>query len=250
MKTYKEFINESSLSQLKNIMLGNRKNVKTFGIITAENPNGISKDSLWNKKANKELSDILKSKSYGFRKIKGKFGNIENPFFIINITLSDLKKYANFNNKTQESFIFGKIENNLPTFEYWELDNDTYIKTRTSHIFLDSERNDLYTEYKGGKFIIPFFDKDTEEAKFKNGYLINKKGERIYFDDNGIKLKSKYVEMYESLQYSIDFSINETKIDYNRFVKRCVLLDQYNYFDDDESNYKKWKEYNKNLERI
>lgn len=85
-ESIKEVFNESGYSRVANIMRGLVPSVKTFSILTAENPNGIEQDKDTNRIKNQELEKRLRSMNLGFIKVKGQYGSEENSFFIPNIT--------------------------------------------------------------------------------------------------------------------------------------------------------------------
>lgn len=84
--------------------------IKTFGILSAENPDSIPTDAKTNKKNMKFLSQSLKSAHYVFVKQRGHFGgNDEMSYFIFNISLETLKSYAG--NYEQTSFFYCELIN-------------------------------------------------------------------------------------------------------------------------------------------
>jgi hypothetical protein len=190
MKSYKrifkhQFLSESGKSRLLQILNGAVPNIWTFGIITAENPMGQSLPKDENIVLNKKLESYLRSGNFGFFKIIGKFGNVENPFFINNINLKTLLKLGI--TYQQESFIYGEksfSKDNIPytVFYYYEQGHAkdcNNIKTGDGKFKKVSERyiyqsredaDDFYSEYKGKKFIIPFFD-DSATGKLIGGKL-------------------------------------------------------------------------------
>jgi hypothetical protein len=185
--------NESGKARLLQILNGAVPNIWTFGIITAENPMGQPLSKNENIILNKKLESDLRRGNFGFFKIIGKYGSVENPFFINNINIKTLIKWGII--YQQESFIYA-IKNfskdNAPyiVFYYYEQGHTkdyNNIKTGDGKFKKVSERyiyqsvddaDDFYSEYKGKKFIIPFFD---EKA---TGKLI---GGKISFENTDIK---------------------------------------------------------------
>lgn len=93
--------------------------VKTFGVLTSENPDSMKISNRDNKKNLKVLSNYLKSANYIFVKQKGYFaGNVENSYFIFNIGLETLKYYAGLFEQT--SFIYGELKNEEVISYYYE----------------------------------------------------------------------------------------------------------------------------------
>jgi len=195
---------ESGFSRMLQIMGGLVPSVKTFAIITWENPKGKESPAEYNKQKNKELQELLGRGSYGYIKIKGKYGNYENPFFIMNITRSaaiDLGKEGD-----QDSVIFGAV--NAPEDITFEL---AYMDGRPSevrHVWtkLDKGTKDYYSEYKGRKFVIPFFDSAFSDVKFKQGKITKEEfeiGANIFyekdFDKSIVDMSNKDMEFYDVL---------------------------------------------------
>lgn len=165
-------LNESGYSRIANIMRGLVPTVKTVGLITAENPGGIDDDVKSNKEANKKLEKELGIRGYGYTKVKGKYGYFENSFFVPNIQKENLLKLGR--EFGQESVIYGeKVKDGLYDgfvfqfiycdYRYGKVDGERYI-----FVNRDNE-DDYYTEVKGRKFQIPFFDDNYEDVKFEKG---------------------------------------------------------------------------------
>ena len=205
-KINESFINESGFSRLKNIMNGQVDSVNTIAIITAENPQGKQLPAEENNKLNNEFKSLLKNGNYGYVQIKGKFGNVENPFFIMNIRREDAIKYGK--DFDQQSIIFGsknKDGDNIGfTFEYIEGSNT--IQKR--YVSLSGEdvknRSDFYSNYKGRKFLIPFFDDEYENKSLSNGVIKNVNNESIdkkIYDD--IIKRVNYITESKSTGFSL-----------------------------------------------
>ncbi len=158
IKKYKSKFEEKAPRIVKHVLTGIYKYAKTFGIITAENPMGLKISRDENKRLNKEFHDLLSRGGYTFTKVKGKYGNIENPVLILNITLKDLKKFGDLYN--QESVIYGEVNDYRDvTFEYWIRDNEKSplkFKDSIDHIDVLQDPDDFYTRIKNWKFNIPF----------------------------------------------------------------------------------------------
>jgi len=162
---------ESGFYRLMHIMHGDVPSVSSIGIFTAENPMGKKLDKEENKLRNQQLEKDLVAANYGFKKIGGKYGNEENPFFVMNMDRDDIirlgKKY------NQESVIYGyKIDNGYE-FQYI-MDSDVVSRK----VFLNlNNPEDFYSEFKGRKFQIPFFDEAYEGAEWDGGRISYKKDE-------------------------------------------------------------------------
>lgn len=155
------------------MMRGFVPNVRTVGIITAENPNSVQADPQFNAEANAKLEKQLRTMNLGFQKIRGKYGNTENPFFVPNITKDELLQLGR--ECQQTSVIYGEKTGN--TRDGKTYDGMVFQMIFTDHRFgqVDSERKifvnvqdrqDYYSEIKGRKFVIPFYDDEFAGAEF------------------------------------------------------------------------------------
>ena len=178
--------------------LGKNNKVKTFGIITAENPMGISYGSKENKDRNMELRMFLASRQYLFFPAKGKYGNVEHPFLIYNISLDDMKLIGK--KFDQESFIYAEVDNSGEqphvVFSYFakeyseaaEADANgnpikpsqreyKFIESKDIYTGLDSETSDYFTALgRNFKFSIPFDIFNEAIEKYNN--FVNERCEK------------------------------------------------------------------------
>jgi hypothetical protein len=156
---------ESGFSRIAQIMSGLVPTVKTFTIVTWENPMIKELTKKENEERNNKLKEILNKNSYGYRQITGKYGNIENPFFIMNITEKDTIDLGK--QGEQQSVIHGIIIKEFDvTFKMiFCFTNEVYER----HIWKSKDKavNDLYSVYKGKKFYIPFFDEEYKDSILK-----------------------------------------------------------------------------------
>ena len=88
----------------KHELFGTSDAVRSFCIMTAENPLEIKLGREENKSLNKELESSLKSGRFVFRHVNGFYGATEHSYMILNITLSAAKRLAAMFN--QQSFIY------------------------------------------------------------------------------------------------------------------------------------------------
>ena len=105
-----KILKENTQTRIKEIMTGINTGVKSFCIITSENPMGQKLSNKENIKKVDSLKDYLRLGLFKYLRAKGKYGSNENPFIIININLEEAKNIGNKFN--QESFIFAY--NKLP----------------------------------------------------------------------------------------------------------------------------------------
>jgi hypothetical protein len=176
----KKLLDESGYARVANIMRGIVPSINTFAILTAENQHGVSHDKNYNIDANKKLQQDLLNAHYGLQKVKGSYGNLENSFFIPNITKEDAMSFAS--KYEQESIIFGeKVEENKNGQHYIGMAIKMIGTDKTNFgdvlgeklVFInDNNRNDYYSVVKGRKFYIPFLDEqeDTISTSYKDAY--------------------------------------------------------------------------------
>ena len=177
-------------------------NIKTFGIVTAENADSQEQPRSVNNMKN--LSDSLKSAHYAFVRQKGHFGgNDEWSYYIFNISLNTLAHYAGMYEQT--SFIFSEINDNEVISHYYEKQDinapynkkhNLYILKDTANGYIDAADAENYSEI-GGKFrySIPFsiFESVNEKIE-ENLSLINEDKEfAIDFGMNGVGMSPMFM---------------------------------------------------------
>ena len=81
-------IDESGYSSVANVFRGLRPSIKKLAILTAENPHGEQHSNEFNKLANKELERFLSEGKFGYKKVKGSYGQKENSYIVFNIPYS------------------------------------------------------------------------------------------------------------------------------------------------------------------
>lgn len=122
-------INENSLTHVKRAIYGDTKSqIKTFGILSVDNPMGEIFTLQNNNKARQSLKATLKAAHYQYTNIKGKYVDIEQSFFIFNISLKSLISLAT--TFKQESFIFGQQIDNKAQIYYYETDKEKYMASK------------------------------------------------------------------------------------------------------------------------
>lgn len=140
--------------------------IKTFGVVSAENPDSQTQSYSANKRGSKTLKDELKSSNYIVLPQKGVWGGVpEWSYFIVNITIETLTYFAG--KFQQTSFIFARNENGKVISEYWEKSNpnepysknkNPYIKKDECDTFVDAKNDDTGYSVIGNtfKYRIPF----------------------------------------------------------------------------------------------
>ena len=98
--------------KFKDELVGANPHIHSIAILTAENPLAHNLSKQINNERMKKLEIFLKNKNQNehilFRKMLGKFGNIERSFMISNITQKEAEEIAT--RYKQVSFIVGKLK--------------------------------------------------------------------------------------------------------------------------------------------
>ena len=179
----REITERASTGKVKSAIFGdNRGLIKTFAVLTAENPMGKKLSDEQNRQRNKLLRKEIAakrdagqrasglSKEAYFRKlhiqyipIRGRFeGNQENSYIVLNLTLSDTKYLSD--KFGQKSFFFG-THNDDGTIDvsYYERKNedDDYTLIETTRRVDDmADADDFFSKYNGLKwsFYLKYFN--------------------------------------------------------------------------------------------
>lgn len=204
---------ESGFARLLTTLRGIVPSIKTLAFITAHNPRNQPSSPAQNNRKNEALKRDLKQMNLGYKDGKGKYGGPEeDTLFIPNIRKDEAIKLGNKYN--QESVIWGeKVDledhDGFRFYMIYTIDSDAFsigdiAGVRDIFLFLSndedcdacagsgeedgevcekckgkgkSKREDFYSEIKGRKFRIPYFDDEYEGATFKPGEgAISKKG--------------------------------------------------------------------------
>lgn len=157
-----------------NSINGVEDNVKSFLIITAENPMGQHGTNKTNRNANTDMVRYLKSGNFAWQPVRGKYGSTENSKIIFNISLSEAKRLGLLFG--QESFIYGTKENGVTNFDLYMITDDKkdykFTERQQKHEKIGSNEKDFYTAIDNRhKFSIPY-DYFKEACEKFNG-LVN-----------------------------------------------------------------------------
>lgn len=189
-----DIINENSFEETsrrqkaQQALDGRLKNVKTFCIMTAENPMGVELPPEDNTKRRDELETYLSNANYPWFRIKGKYGNNEKSHMIYNITRSDAERLGKMFN--QESIIFSELDDS-GAIHYLYLEKGEggeYQETHKRDEYVDmSDAVDFFSEIgRKFKFQIPFFDgsdDSTDEMISEHFKKINEKVDSKFIDE-------------------------------------------------------------------
>lgn len=149
-------LHENPMTRMKQALTGIDSGIRSFGIMTAENPMGQKYTKKQNIERQQSFQQHLQEGLFQYIRIKGKYGNLENPFVILNINIDELltlgAKYD------QESVIFARNYFDYVEFQYWEQSGDGNFKLLdTSDYFTTlDDPEDFYSYKRDWKFNIPF----------------------------------------------------------------------------------------------
>ena len=169
---------ESGAPRAFNAMRGIVPTIHSLSFITGENKCGVNQPPEENNRQNRELLEFLISGKFGYQKVKGQYNGVpENTFLIRNmaksiaLNLGDILKQESiiygerFEEGEYHGFLFemigtlkkncGKVEKNFGQV------------LGTNKVFVNRKNGkNNYSEIKGRRFVIPFFDtEDTHDDK-------------------------------------------------------------------------------------
>lgn len=202
-------IYEAAFSHIRQIMMGVIPSIDMVGILTAENPGGQPADRKANRESMEALERDLRGMNYGFHKIEGKFGSDEDSMLVPNMTREDAVamgiKYG------QEAVIWGEKmtgDNGDPFFRFSYIEGDDTVQNRDVSLSGQEvqSRDDYFSQVKGRKFFIPFFDDAYEGAKFERG-----DGVQVAYRDEEIPEDPEARKLAESLKRRSGFLAESTR---------------------------------------
>jgi len=164
-------VNErAKFSRAASILAGATPNVKSYALMTAENPYGEEHGHIENKEFNDKLEKTLRTNGLGYIKVKGKFfGNIEHSYLIPNISQEDAtalgKKFGQF------SIIQGDKDPKTGKMIHKYIEGGEVTQTRKTFNQLARDAEDMFSTVQGRKFKVPFFDPAEKDKEFKGGKI-------------------------------------------------------------------------------
>lgn len=179
------------------------KGVRSFGIITAEKTASIE-----NRARQDDLKKNLKNRLIQYTQINGKYGNLENPFVVININKDELIEFAG--KFQQESIIFAVNYFDYIEFQYWQQKGAGDFKlldTSNYHVNLEEFEN-FFSYKKDWKLNIPFSIFEEINKQYSHKYrdlskdalkYIEELNGRIATEDN--KTMRHFVELRGRINY-------------------------------------------------
>ena len=158
----------AGFARVRRIMMGQVPSIKTVGILTAENPQAKKLSAKQNRVRNQRLVRGLREMGYGPIPLKGMYGIKETSYLVPNITRKDTTDAGKAFD--QESVIWAsRKRSGRNAYMNWQfIKGNKTIQTRDlSMSGRDIQgREDFFSEKKGRKFAIPFYDERFEPRKF------------------------------------------------------------------------------------
>ena len=180
-------------------------NIRTFLIITGENP--MAEPGTNN--INRTQNNSLKQGHYAWQPVQGKYGSIENSKIVFNVPLDEAKMLGlKFG---QQSFIYGRKEDGKTLFDLYYINEqqDDYDLVETQDTYDKVLGDDYYTKIdKNHKFSVPFeyFNESCENFN----KIINEQ-------------KKKSDKYNKNFNRFLNESLKENKIGYNRYLNRSLI---------------------------
>lgn len=172
-------IDENESSRFKKALFGDYSNkIKTFAILSAENPNGIQAPVKVNNENTRKFKILLKEMGLQYIPLIGQFRNKEHSFLVINLSLADAKSISKA--FEQLSFFYGINNSNrlkddrrdtASSIEYWERPNEKsdYEKLETSEKIEDAkDLQDFFSRHGDYKFSIKMDIFEGTDAELEN----------------------------------------------------------------------------------
>lgn len=178
----KNRIEENSSTRVKSALFNRGNNIRTFAILTAENPLGKRQLPEKNNEDMKRLKKELKTLHLNYIKVLGMYGNKEHSVMIVNLSYDDAENLAGM--FLQDSFIFGD-ENGI---RYYKIDRPLYKKTgevkydlleTSNRVDTLQDADDYFTQHGDFKFSVYYdmlnenlekpFDEDYFEYSIQEG---------------------------------------------------------------------------------
>ena len=148
---------ENKSTTVKTALFNRGGKVKSFAILTAENPMGIQVSAQENNERTRKLKELLKNLHLQYVRIVGKYNTKEHSVMIINLTLSDSIYIAT--KFSQESFFYGDSTGicyyETSAVEYKNSGTIDYkLIEKTNKVDTVQDADDFFSRYGDFKFSI------------------------------------------------------------------------------------------------
>lgn len=212
MKGFAMLTETSRKTKTKQALFGSKNRIKTFGVMSPENPNAVQATKEQNEAFYAKFKEMLQKAHIHFYPITGKYQQFEHSFMLFNISLEDMKYYS----KTfgQKAFVFAVVKEGKITYQMWSRTNekslymlDDEVSKVTVYPYRDKEKNDNYSRIaKDFYYSIPFFESCVQQ--FND--LLNER----------IEQSESYSKQFD---YLLDCSLSDSRTPFGRYLSRVRL---------------------------
>ena len=148
-------LNEISISQKKRnikdverffkLGKGGFNAIRTIVVLTAENPDSMPSNNQFNKKANHPLLKDIKDGGYAYVPAKGRFGNLEKPYAVFNMSIDAAKYYCG--KYQQTSFVVTSLlDAGGVHSEYWEKSDEMMPYNKQTNDYIKKDECDEWID--------------------------------------------------------------------------------------------------------
>lgn len=149
-------IRENSSTRLKSALFGDvTGKIRTFGIITPENPMSKETSSEENNKFHVAFKKLIGQMHIQYIKQLGSFGNKEHSYVLVNVSLKDMVYLGN--KFHQQSFFFGKVTQDGSEISYYERsgeDSDYKLIETSKKVINAKDFDDFFSHHGDFKYSI------------------------------------------------------------------------------------------------
>lgn len=193
-------LDENSSTRFKSALFGDvTGKIRTFAILTPENPMIKQVSAEDNNKRTKQFKELLKQGHIQYIKIEGEYGNKERSYMLLNIPCSEAKNIAG--KFQQQAFFWGKVNKDSNSIiEYWEVKDPNARKLE----YKLTERNDKIASSRD------FIDYFSRHGNFKFRFDMD------VFNESLNEIKP--IQREEELEHSL----NENTSAMNRYYSRVL----------------------------
>lgn len=244
MKLIKEIqseVKEAGFSSTAQMMRGLKPKIRTVVIITAENPCGVKLSPRENNSRNRDLEDFLSKSLYGYKPAKGQYMSKENSFIVNNMTKTMALKLGRqfeqdtiiFGERFEEDGNFGMKFQMIQSFKCNNSSEVGEVLGETKVFIGREDEEDLYTEVKGRRFQIPFFDVDDESGStdYSKAYWDGGKIAGSVYMSKNISKKDD-----EKINEWIQDSLNENTTEKSQWTRRGMIINLLKKYISDDLN--------------
>lgn len=223
------------VNQLKDAVQGKSSLVRSWGVMTSENPMGKPVKRTVNREIVLQCKQALKKRGLEYIPVKGRYGGDENSLFVLNPLLKDMMELSR--QSDQESFIFATCDDgecNMGYYETGQGDSPYILKHSRNHVVGMDDAEYFFTSVKARskrafKFQIPFFD-GQDDTSVSSESIVNTLGHYVierYGYQGIVSLSERISETFsrditERHRHSLRSMIYETRSARVRRLEACI----------------------------